>query len=438
MKLVALVFLIPACGGGKSGEVDGGSVDGTHAIDAPATAVTIHVFDSGHAPVVGRAVAFLKADDSVVAEVMTDSAGTASAPMPDGGSVTVAAPAVVTGSGGEAVLYTYLGVKNGQELTIGELKAAATTPFTVTITVPASVEPTAQNFLFNSTCNINASNETNIRTVDMMLAAGCTSADFYVETKNAQYKTLSTTWRPAQAVSAGANVDAGTAFTPVTTSTLSITNAPQFSTITPALDLVVGSFYPVPAGFNSSITITNGSGSKALTHGSIAGASLETRIEVEDTGNQFVIKRAAPTELMGFDFAAANLPTVASGVTYSPTASAVIWQESGHSTDTAAADLRIKNGTARDFNWLIVGPHTSESLHVPHLPSSLAQFNVAAGDAATPIAAIGSFPGGYERIAPHVFVEGFDFFDPFYAVDRRNAWGYVLADGDTALFASNR
>ncbi len=389
-------------------------------------------------PAVGRAVAFLRPDDAVVAEVMTDPTGTASAPMPDGGSVTVGAAGMVPTSGAYAVVYTYLGVKNGQELTIGKPKSPAATPFKITVTVPATVEPTAQNFQFNSTCNINASNQTNTRTVDMMLTAGCTAADFYVEAQDAQYKTLSTAWRTAQPVSAGANVSAGTAFTPVVTSTLLVTNAPQFTTITPALDLVAGSFYPVPSPFNSSITITNGSGSKKLTHGTIAGASLETRIEIAGVSDQFVIRRAAPSDFTTFDFATANLPTVASGVAYSPTASAVVWQESGHSTDTAATDLHIKNGTARDFNWLIIGPHTSESLHVPHLPGSLAQFNIASGDMAIPTAAIGSFPGGYERIAPHAFIEGFDFFTGFYAADRRNTWGYVLADGDTAMFASNQ
>lgn len=388
-------------------------------------------------PVVGRAVAFLRPDDAVVAEVMTDTTGTASAAMPDGGSVTVAAAGVVTTTGGFATVYTYLGVKNGQELTIGKPKSAAATPFKITVTVPATAEPTAQNFLFNSTCNINASNQTNSRTVDMMLTAGCTVADFYVEAKDAQFKTLSTAWRTAQPVSAGANVNAGTAFTPVTTTTLAITNAPSFSTITPALDLVVGSFYPVPSPFNSSITITNGSGSKKLTHGTIAGASLETRIGVEGVSDQFVIKRAAPSDFVAFDFATANLPTIASGVAYSPTASAVVWQESGHSTDTAATYLHIQNGTARDFSWLVVGPHTSESLHVPHLPGSLAQFNVASGDTTFATAVIGSFPGGYERIAPHAFIEGFDFFSGASALDRRNAWSYVLADGDIAMFAAN-
>ena len=384
-------------------------------------------------PVVGRAVAFLKSDDSVVAEVMTDSTGSASAPMPDGGSVTVAAGGVLAG----ATVYTYLGLKNGDELTIGRSKPVASTPFKITVTVPANVEPTAHNFLFHSTCNINAGNETDQRTVNMMVTGGCTVADFYVEAQDATYKALSATWRKAQPVSPGGNVDAGSAFTPLTSSLLSIVNAPQFATITPALDLVVGSFYPVSSPFNTSITLTNGAGTKKLMHASIPGASLETRVEVQHLGSQFWIKRTTPG-LWTLDFATANLPAISSGVAYSPTDSSVTWQESGHATDTAAADLAIKNGTARDYVWLIVGPHTGTSLHVPHLPSSLAPFNVASGDTTTATAAIGSFPGGYARIAPHVFVSGFAFFESFYALDRRDVFNYVLADGDLAMFATNR
>ncbi len=431
MKLSALLFLV-ACGGGgdSSTPVDGSvTVDG-RPIDAPAAAVTVHVLDS--TTLAGRPVAFLRPDDSVIAEVLTDSTGTASAPMPDGGSVTVGGTGQLN-----ATVYTYLGVKNGQELTIGKPAVTAPNPFAITVTIPASVEPTAQNFNFNSTCNINASNGTNSRTVDMMIRPECTTADFYVEALDSSYQLLSTTYVTGKAVSPGANVGTGTAFTPVTSTTLQISNAPT-ATITPALDVVVGSFYPVPVLFNSDITITNGSGMKKINRGAIPGASLETRIQVQTLGDQFWVKRTPPTTLEAFDFDTANLPEIASGsVDYSPTSATVTWQESGHAVDTTAAEISVRNGTARNYSWLIVGPHTGASMHVPHLPSSLATFNVTSSDTIASTVAIGSFPGGFERIVSHAFIEGFDFFTAAYAVDRRDAWGYVLADGDTAMFASN-
>ncbi|HEY4059259.1 MAG TPA: hypothetical protein VGM39_21730 [Kofleriaceae bacterium] len=431
MKLSRLILvLLAACGGGSGSDVDGGvDPDGAVAPDAPTSVVTVHLYD-GHQPVAGRAVAFLKADDSVVAETMTDATGTASAPMPAGGSVTVAGAGVTNGT-----VYTYLDVKNGQELTIGAPTSAPTTPFQISVTIPSTVQPTAQDFLVNATCNINASNESNARTLTMMVKAGCTTADFYAETKDSSFKTTATAWRPAQPVSPGATIDMGTAFTPPTMSTLSISHAPQFTTITPALDLVVGSFYPVASPFNSDITITNGMGAKLLTHASIPGSSLETRLQVEGLGNQFWIKRTAPGAVT-LDLSDGNLPSVSAGVDYSPTSGAVTWQESGHAVDTSAANLTVRKGTARNFTRLVIGPHDGTSLHVPKLPTSLAQFNAAADDTVTATVAIGSFPGGYSRIVPHAFVEGFDFFDSFYALDRRNAWSYVVADGDVAMFAT--
>ncbi|HEY4180818.1 MAG TPA: hypothetical protein VGM90_28430 [Kofleriaceae bacterium] len=433
MKLSRIVLvLLAACGGGSSPDVDGGLTDPDGAVspDAALSAVTIHLYE-GHQPVAGRAVAFLKPDDSVISETVTDATGTASAPMPAGGSVSVAGAGVVNGT-----VYTYLGVKNGQELTIGTPTPATSTPFQISVTIPAGEQPTAQNFMVNATCNINASNESNLRTLDMMVRAGCTTADFYAATLDSSLHILSTAWRPAQPVSAGATVSVGTTFTPPMTSTLSITNAPQFATITPALDLVVGTFYPVPPPFNTDITITGGAGTKALTHANITGASLESRVQISNLGSQFWVKRGAPGTV-ALDLTAANLPLLATQVDYSATAAAVTWTETGHTVDTSAAKLVVRNGTARNFTRLVVGAHTGESLHVPHLPASLDQFNAAAADTVTATAVIGSFPGGYDRIISKAFVEGFDFFDSFYALDRRNAWGYVLADGDVAMFASS-
>ena len=80
--------------------------------------VTVRVWSSSGAPVAGRAVAFLAPDDTPIAEVMTDATVAASAPMPDGGSVTIAAAS--TGTGGlRPKLYTYLDVKNGDVLDVG-------------------------------------------------------------------------------------------------------------------------------------------------------------------------------------------------------------------------------------------------------------------------------------------------------------------------------
>lgn len=432
---LALISFLAACGGGSSDNdrADAGtsSSDGASP-DAPGNVATVHVYDGSHQAVVGRAVAFLGPDDTVVAEVTTDSTGTAAAALPAGGSITVAGTDV---SKPGSVVYTYLGVKNGDELTIGTPKRTATSTFDITATVPSTVEPTANEFLFNASCNTNAANETNQHFVSMTLKGDCTSADFYVEAKDSNLKVTSAKYVTGKTVAAGATVDMGTGFTAPVDSTLFVSNA-NGVTITPALDLRVGSFYPIPVVFLSDITLSNGNGSKRLTHGVIPGSSLEIRVYIQGLTDQFWSTRGAPDDFYDLDLATANLPQI-SNIAYSPTNGAVEWSQTGHSTDTAGADLTVK-GTGRSFEWSIVGPHGDETLHVPHLPASLASFNIGSGDTVRASATIGSFPGGYAKVAPSVFADGYNFFDAFVAIDRRNGSSYTFADGDTAMFVTGR
>ena len=53
-------------------------------------------------------------------------------------------------------------------------------------------------------------------------------------------------------------------------------------------------------------------------------------------------------------------------------------------------------------------------------------------------AAIGSFPGGNDRIRAHALIYDLDFSSPVQGGDRRSVFGYVVADGDTAMIATPR
>ena len=439
-----LLGLLAACGGGDDGppnvEPDA-RID--EVVDAPLPArTTVHVLDGAGAPVAGRAVAFLAADDAVVAEVTTDATGAASAEMGAGGSVTVAAAAVVQ-AGTTPLMFTYLNVRDGDDLVIGEPPRPATQTFGVTLTVPASAAPTAQGFSFNATCNVNASNSTSARSVDMNLRQGCTTTDFYVEAQDSGLRMISALWLPAQPVTAGATISMGAQFVAPVTSMLSVKNVPSGTVITPSLDLVVGDFYPVPVLFTSELALTGGAGTRLLKHATIPGASLETRVLIEGVGGRslWVTRTAAPQNAT-LDFATAPRVTV-DDAAYFPGPSAVGWSQTGPATDISMARLQVVNGTARKFQWVIVGP-TSGSVRVPHLPGSLGAFNIAADDTVSVVeVAAGTFPGGYDRVRPLVFhrasaFEGLAFFSPFQGADRRNRLAHVLANGDTAMIATGR
>lgn len=427
---------------GSSADTPPDAAPGDGSPDGTTGRVTLHVFDPAGVPAVGRAVAFLGPDGATVAETTTDATGTAAASVPTGGSVTVAA-AGVKGGFGRPRMYTYLGVANGDELTVGTPKRVASAFFEVTVSVPAGAATTAQNFNFHSSCNMNAGNTTNARSVTMKLRSDCTTADFYAEALDGSYNAISSVYAPAKAVVAGATIDVGTAFTPLASSTLTLNNVPALTEVTPALDLVVGTFYPLLTT-NFPIALTNGGGMKTIRHASIAGASLETRVHVEGIGEQLVVTRAPAPVSMTLDLATANLPELTSSGTFAAATRTVTWTEKGSATDVATVTLRIHAGTTRDFEWLVVGPHTGASLRMPALAGALAGFALTPADEVTVLyTAIGAVPGGYDRVRPLVLRgenqgSTSDFFDPFYGVRRSSQLAHVTADGQTAMIAARR
>lgn len=435
------LLTISACDDSNPGTLPDGSLAGDAVADAGTGSVTLHVWDPGGAPAVGRAVVFLGQDDAVVAEVATDATGTASASLPYGGSVTVA-PASVKAAGDLPNMYTYLGVKNGDELTIGTPRRVPATSFDVTVSVPAGAAPTAQNFLFHSTCDLNAGNTTNARSVTLKLRADCTTADFYAEALDGSYRPIATVYAPGKPVAAGAAIDVGSGFTPVVTSTLTLKHVPAGTEVTPALDLVIGGFYPV-LGSHFPVTVTNGTATQTLRHASIAGASVETRVRLDRSSQQLIVTRAPAPITATIDLANADLLTVTARGTYAAATSTVTWTEVGSPADVATATLRIRTGTVRDFEWIVVGPHAGATLHVPTLPASFAEFSLAPSDDVTAAyVAIAAVPGGYDRVRPFVLRGAnlgstSDFFDPFYGGDRLNQLGYVVADGDVAVIATS-
>ena len=110
--LFGALTLVPAC----TGTIDSGS----DLLPPPPTDVQIVVRESA-LPQPNVEVIFQNADDTVVADVMTDADGRATAEMPDGGNLTVirtfpapAPPAAPL----PAEAYTYVGVKPGDRLTL--------------------------------------------------------------------------------------------------------------------------------------------------------------------------------------------------------------------------------------------------------------------------------------------------------------------------------
>lgn len=434
LQLLCCALLATACDSSSAPE---SPPDASSPDDAASGSVTLHVWDRSGAPAVGRAVAFLAPDGTPVAELVTDATGTVFASLPDGGSVTVAAEAVKASSG-RPNMYTYLGVKNGDELTVGAPKRVPPMPRETLVRLPSGVAPGAENFHFHSSCNLNAGNTTNERSVTMDVRADCTMADFYVEALDGGYEPIAATYAPDQAIAG--TIDIGTSFAPLVTSTLTLENVPELTEVTPALDLVVGSFYPVVTN-NFAVRVTDGIATKTSRHARIPDASLEMRVRLGDLGERLVVRRAQAPVDTTIDLATANLPEVTEPGTYHAP-STVVWSEAGGAVDVATVTLRVREGTTRDFDWIIVGPHAGASLQVPSLSGALAPFAITPSAEVTVLfTGIGAFPGGYDRVRPLVFRgdndgSTSDFFDPYLGGDRRSGLAHVTANGDDAVIAT--
>src|SRR3954471_16107271 len=147
-RLPVVVLVVVACGGSSG---SGHLPDASPLADGPITGgqpVTLTVTDGG-APKAGVHVYFLNADSSPVATVDTGADGVASAVMAAGGSVTALDPSQPERP--DHVLFTYLGVKPGDHLSLANSGGASDS---FTLSAPAVTGAT--NYDVFTTCGTDA------------------------------------------------------------------------------------------------------------------------------------------------------------------------------------------------------------------------------------------------------------------------------------------
>lgn len=114
-------------------------------VPPPATDVQIRVRD-GMTPVAGVSVIFQAADETVIAEAVTDAAGIALAEMPEGGNLTVIRsfppPATPEEELRPTQVYTYVGVEAGDRLELGNKIDEVAPPSAINVMVPETAQGT--------------------------------------------------------------------------------------------------------------------------------------------------------------------------------------------------------------------------------------------------------------------------------------------------------
>ena len=85
---------------------------------------------------------------------------------------------------------------------------------------------------------------------------------------------------------------------------------------------------------------------------------------------------------------------------FDATTSTLSWTEVDGGVATAEFIYsEVGNGTSRDFDRLVIAPHIGTSVHVPVLPTSLAQFNPLSTDTVAPFSSNLVFTShGYDAI----------------------------------------
>jgi hypothetical protein len=391
--------------------------------------VSLTVTDGGSG-VAGAVVYFLNADNSVVAEMMTDGSGVASATMAPGGSVTLLEPQpVVTGPPpikspskhpDEAApppidnqnLITWEGVKPGDNLR-DDLDPIQPDPaiITLTVTIPTDPNTAATQYTLFGACVGGVGGLTPGSAATLTLQ-GCGSAtDFLVQTSDVNGNVLDFLFAPAVAIGDGSAVTLPGTYQTGVLQPFTLSDVPaEFSGafIDQEMSTSLGVLYDDSADVD--VTAGGGSGTIALpVLGS--GATEATEIQLFDSGNNiFDQQELTSWGPEGASFAADIGTTRLKNWVTSPQADSaddlVSWSlgKDGAQPDYVIAlvrDLRpdAQAGVGDDnWNWLTIAPGGADGTVVfPQLPTDVFDFNWRDTDDAfveQTVAAV--TPGGYD------------------------------------------
>lgn len=350
------LVLATGCTGSIEGDDGGGGGD-----DAPPKNEVRIVVRDGFTAQAGVRVIFQNDDDTVVADMMTDATGTASAEMSAGNVTVIRTYPVVSPPppNGQRVpeVYTYMGVKGGDLLQLANDKSD-TAAGAIVVKVP---EGGNTNFKVTTPCGSGQGTAPNVA-----IAVGACPAmvGFYVTDGDNSSFFKMMPYAPA--------VDLSTeALLGTLTAQLSVTNVPANTQVNAEERVVTGMYTLFSSGEKrvdqtpANVNLPNIMGPDEMT---IA------RIQTQGMGTQMVASRqpyAANPSII--DATAELIPYVMGNVEYKP--ASVTWTEAG--TGTADAVLVMMDvtrnmpdptGLGAEYMRMIIAPHSGATLRVPQLP----------------------------------------------------------------------
>ena len=403
-RWISLVLVIAACGDDNRKIQDAAPAG----VDAPPATVTVIVKHADGSAAALVPVYFQAADSTMIASVQTGPAGTTSALMPDGGSVTILDPDVAPalGTAGHH-LYTWTGVKPGDHLiydTSGDITDFPIVYFQVPFdTMHAGVT----SYDIESSCGgyIATPTTTGATFTQQISLYGCNGiADVMVTGLDDASHAVSYFYVPGQAIVDQATIDFATqTYALATTRTFTLTHNDA-----PSAEL----------DFDDTITSVRGTLYTAYAAATLADPAIATvAIPVAPIGSSDVLhmvqhtpntKRErliwGPTTDLTIDYAATRIPDFASPPAFDPGTHVVAWTATSTATapDLAVAQVSAAR-TSDTWVWEIAGPGASQ-LRFPVVPADAFDPNIAATDTfAVESVAIAKVPNGYDAIRGRVF-----------------------------------
>ena len=359
----------------------------------PVTDVQIVVQDAA-SPQANVRVLFQNADGSLIAEVATDTAGRAVSEMPNGGNLTVIRTfpmAVDPNLQRYPEIYSYVGIKAGDRLVLGNETDTLGSPGAINVKVPTGAQGTVTVL---TSCGSGQGTAPNVA----ITTAGCpANLSFYITDANQDSLVAKAAYSSSVDISQGM-------LSQNLSTTLSAQNVlPGMSQVDAEVRIVDGTFAlysSTPKRIDAQNATIN------LPHVDGVDELVVATIRATD-GTQLVADRRAysPTPTI-VDAGAGVIPYVTTP-TYAPTG--ISWIEKG----TGAADFVIATidvtpgpqggGTLAPYRRVIVAPHSGTSLPLPRLVGADSIFNPTAGDQLAGTHGIVRATGGYDAARAHVF-----------------------------------
>jgi hypothetical protein len=406
---IVLVLALVACGGDDQ---NGHLADAPLPIDAAGDAsaqggpVTLTVTSNGR-PVPGVHVYFLNADSSMVKTADTDAAGTASAIMVAGGSVTaidpfptpVIAAAVAVG---DNELNSFLGVKPGDHLVLTH-----TDTQTVAFTLRASAVTGASDYQVFTTCGSGAitpgggggsgsPDPGGVVSLDNCHGA----ADIAIVARDVSTSTpLSALYHPDATLPDEGTLD-------LTADTYQALTDVTFTYMNASAPVTVQHSPVLPHGLLGPFSLDAFEGSGTIHEPTLAGATegiVDTSLSL--IGEHEIVDWGPLSASYMLDLASVLLPDILDQPSYDIATRRVSWTEAAPGTG-ALPDLSFDvlevtrpEPSSRRWEWVIVAPYTRGEIVLPRLPTDIADWTPAAGDTVHAEEVTNAkVPGGYDAV----------------------------------------